>query len=74
MKITIIFSALTLALTGCLKSTTCTCKDPSGKVVQQQTKKSLYKSDIKKYNEDCEKNGIKTTTSSGTTVTPCEVS
>lgn len=63
-----------LSLTSCLKSKTCTCKNSSGTVVSQETRKS-NKSGLKEFEEECSKKKYETKTNGVVTSSiPCELS
>ena len=59
-----------LRLSACVKTKTCTCKDSNGTVVSQVTKKTTSRSEIQKFEDDCNKSK----TTNGTTTTPCTLS
>ena len=61
--------------TSCMKSKTCTCKDASGTVVSQQTKKTNSKSDLNTFETNCKNAKIETKVNGVVTSSiPCEVS
>ncbi len=69
-KLVLIAFVAIVSLSSCVKKATCTCKDGSGTVVSQTSRKTTSKSDIDKFKEDCKKSKY----TSGTTSIPCEVS
>jgi hypothetical protein len=77
-KSILLLSVIGLSIMGCMKSKTCTCKDPGGTVLSQNTKKTSSKSDLQKFEDDCKKKATVTTIGSGSTATvittPCEIS
>ena len=81
MKKTVLFIvAVCIANVACKKKSSCTCKDPSGKIVYNEVLETRSKLEKKHFEERCLERGNKTyyTVSTGTaapttTNIPCEL-
>lgn len=80
MKKTILFLfVVCISSTSCKKTTSCTCKDPSGKIVYNEVNQTSNKREKKQFEEGClKKESTYYTVGTGTAATtstsvPCEI-
>ncbi|MDP1801530.1 MAG: hypothetical protein Q8L81_09270 [Bacteroidota bacterium] len=66
---------ITISVTSCKKSKTCTCKSASGSVVSSETKKSYSKITMEEFEENCKKKKTDTYGSNGFLIAsiPCKI-
>lgn len=73
-KIIMLFFASGLILMSCAKEKTCTCKDGSGTVVYQESRKAS-KSELDKFEQQCKNRKIETTVNGNVVSSvPCQIS